>query len=204
MEEQAFSPDIRSRIVRYLLLHWRFEAIAKEVHCNLSIVYRIQESLFVWDSPFKFSFRFQGRLRNVIKAVEKSLMKYLEKQSWALQKEMIWFLWEKWGINVHQSTIFNILKRRRWSEKKSQRVDHRQNEKFRFVWIVNLLNVTAKQFIFIDEILFNEVTRWRHNVYISIEQDDRYHDDSTRSRSWNVLFVYIIDEYLLCTNIKEN
>ena len=159
MNEQALPPAIRSRIIRYLLLHWKPEIIAVEVHCSLRTVYSIQESLFIWDSLFQPSFRPQSRSRNVIKAVEKSLMKHLEEQPWAMQKEMIWFLWKKWNISVHQSTIFKILKRKRWSEKKNRRINHRQNKKLRLIWIIDLLNVIAKQFVFIDEILFNEITK---------------------------------------------
>jgi len=59
---------------------------------------------------------------------------------------------------VHQSTISRILKRRRWSNKKGQRVSIRQNDELRLNWIADLLQLTAEQLVFIDETLFNETT----------------------------------------------
>ncbi len=59
---------------------------------------------------------------------------------------------------MHQSTISRILKRRRWSNKKGQRVSIRQNDELRLNWIADLLQLTAEQLVFIDETLFNETT----------------------------------------------
>ena len=47
MGEQALPSAIRSRIVRFLLLHWRSEVIAEKIHCGLTIVYHIQKNLFL-------------------------------------------------------------------------------------------------------------------------------------------------------------
>jgi len=35
------------------------------------------------------------RLARSFKAAEDSLTTYLERQPWAMQKEMVWFLWEE-------------------------------------------------------------------------------------------------------------
>ncbi len=59
---------------------------------------------------------------------------------------------------MHQSTISRILKRRRWSNKKGQRVGIRQNDELRLNWVADLLQLTAEQLVFIDETLFNETT----------------------------------------------
>lgn len=88
----SLPPSIRSRIVRYLLLHWRPDAIAHEVHCGTSTVYYTQANLFMYGSPFRPQFRPKGMPRKLHKAAEESLTKYLEDQPWALQKEMVWFL----------------------------------------------------------------------------------------------------------------
>jgi len=92
---------IRSRIVRLLLLHWQPAAIVEEVHCCPRTVYSILENLFMYSSPFKPQFRPKGAPRKVFKAAENGLIAYLEEQPWAMQKEMVWYIWEEWGINVH-------------------------------------------------------------------------------------------------------
>jgi len=83
---------IRFRIVRLLLLHWQPPAIAEEVHCCPRTVYSIRENIFMYSSPFKPQFRPKGALRKVFKAAENGLIAYLEEQSWAMQKEMVWYI----------------------------------------------------------------------------------------------------------------
>jgi len=150
--------SLRSRILRLLLLHWCPKDIAEEVHCHFDTVYRIQENLFMYGSPFRPQFRPKGAPRKVFKAAENGLIAYLEEQPWAMQKEMVWYIWEEWGINVHQSTISRILKRRGWSNKKGQRVGVRQNDELRLNWVADMLRLTAEQLVFVDESLFNEIT----------------------------------------------
>jgi len=83
---------LRSRIVRYLLLHWRSQFIVDEIHCGLRTIYEIQKNMFIYGSTFKPRRRVVGGPRKVHRVVEESLIAYLEEQSWAMQKEMIWFL----------------------------------------------------------------------------------------------------------------
>jgi len=199
----ALPPVLRSRIVRYLLLHWRPKAIADEVHCGVRTVYEIQENMFIYGSPFKHRRRVAGGPRKVHRAAEESLTTYIEEQPWAMQKEMIWFLWEEWGIYVSRPTMCRILKRLRLSEKQAQRVGHRQNEELRRAWLADFLYITAEQLVFIDETMFNEATGWRHTVYAPIGQDGRYHADPSRGRHWSVLPAYTVDDYLPCTAIRE-
>lgn len=111
-----------------LLLHWRPDAIAEEVHCCVQTVYNIQNNLFMYGSAYKPQFRPKGGPRTLHKAAEEYLLKYVEEQPWAIQKEMVWFLWEEWGLFVHRSTVSRTLQRLRGSRKEGQRVGHRQNE----------------------------------------------------------------------------
>ena len=120
------TPALRSKILRLLLLHWIPSAIAEEVHCHRNTVYTMQENLFMYDSPFRPQFRPKSAPRKVFPAAEDFLITYLKQQPWAMQKEMMWFLWKEWSIHVHQFTISRILKKRHWSNKKEQRVSIRQ------------------------------------------------------------------------------
>ena len=200
---KPLAPALRSKIVRYILLQWRPDLIAAEVHCHVATVYRIYESLFIYKTPFKPQIRPKGRPRKLCLAAEDSLIQYIEERPWAQQKEMIWFLWEEWGVSTTQQTISNVLKRRRINGKKAQRLGSRRNDELRLQWIADLLGVTAEQLVFVDETLFNETTGWRHRAYAPIGQPARYHADRTRGRSWSVLPAYTIDGYLPCTGIRE-
>ncbi len=197
------APALRSKILRLLLLHWSPFAIAEEVHCHRNIVYTMQENLFMYDSLFRPQFRSKDVLRKIFPAAEDSLITYLKQQSWVMQKEMMLFLWEKWDIHVHRFTIFWILKKRHWSEKREQRVDIRQNNELRLNWIADLLQLTAEQLVFVDETLFNETTEWRHQAYASVDKSARYQVSRKREHFWSVLSTYTINGYLLCTGIRE-
>ncbi len=121
----SLTSALRSKILRLLLLHWILLVIVEEIHCHRNIVYTMQENLFMYDSFFKSQFRSKSALRKIFSVTEDFLITYLKQQSWIMQKEMMWFLWEKWDIHVHRFTIFRILKKRHWSNKKKQHVSIR-------------------------------------------------------------------------------
>ncbi len=122
---ESLSASLRFKILRLLLLHWTPSAIAEEIHCCPATVYNVQENLFMYNSSFRSQFRFKDASWKIFKIAENDLIVYLEDQSWIMQKEMIWYIWEKWDINMHQFMILRILKRKDWSIKKEQRVEVR-------------------------------------------------------------------------------
>ncbi len=105
---------------------------------------------------------------------------------------------------MHQFTILRILKRRRWSNKKKQRVSIRQNDELQLNWVVNLLQLMTEQLVFIDETLFNKTMRWHHQVYASVDESARYQVSRKREHCWSVLLTYMINDYLFCMNICED
>jgi hypothetical protein len=185
----SISIFINFKIVRYLLLHWRSNAIAAEVHCCVVIVYRVQINLFVYEQFIRFKFHLKDSSHRICKSVENVLIRYLEDQFWTQQSEIIWFLWEKCNIYVHRFIVFKLLKRREWNNKSARRIEF-QNEKLRQHWIADLLNLTAKQLIFVNEFLFNEIIDWRFRAYALIDQSARYRVNIIRNRVWSVLSVY--------------
>ncbi len=100
--------------------------------------------------------------------------------------------------------ISRILKRRRWSNKKRQRVSIRQNNELQLNWIVDLLQLMIEQLIFVDETLFNETMKWHHQVYASVDELARYQVSRKRKHCWSVLSIYMINDYLFCTDIRED
>ncbi len=195
---------LRLKILRLLLLHWISFVIVEEIHCHRNIVYTMQENLFMYDSFFRSRFHSKNALQKIFSAAEDALITYLKQQSWIMQKEMMWFLWKEWELNVHQFMISRILKRRRWSNKKKQRMNIRQNNELRLNWIVDLLQLMTEQLVFVDETLFNETTRWHHQVYALIDESARYQVFKKRKHCWSVLSTYMINDYLFCINIHED
>ena len=121
-----------------------------------------------------------------------------------MQKEMIWYIWKKWSINMHQFMISRILKRKDWSNKKEQRVEVRQNNELRLNWIADMLRLTIEQLMFMNEFLFNEITNWRHQIYALVDQSAHYQVSRMKKHCWSVLSIYTKDEYLFCINIHED
>ena len=155
-------------------------------------------------SFFRSQFRSKSVFWKIFSAVEDALITYLKQQSWVMQKEIMWFLWEEWKLNVHQFMISRILKRRRWSNKKKQRVSIRQNDELRLNWIADLLQLTTEQLVFVDETFFNKTTRWCHQVYVSVDELARYQVFKKGKHCWSVLSTYMINDYLFCINIRED
>lgn len=166
-------PILRSRIIRFLLMHWSPADIAREVNCHKRTVERFRENMLVYGSAYPPHRRQMGRPRRTTLAQEQSLLRFVEQQPWAQQPEMVRFLWEKWQLPVHRSTISRILKKHRVSYKKGD-WKGRPNEQLRLDWIAQLLGFTAEQLVFIDETLFNETTGWRCHAWAPIGEPARY------------------------------
>lgn len=189
---------IRLSVTRFLLLHWRPDAIAAELHISPASVYRIQENWFIYGAPNPPRLRGKGGgTPRVSKAAEDDLIKYLEEQLWVYQKELVYYLYHEWDILVYQSTISRILKRRRISSKVAERLGLGQSEELRQHWLADLLDLTAEQLVYIDETLFNQTTGWRQRAYSPIGTPARYHADRTRGRSWSILPAYKLNGALI-------
>ncbi len=193
-----------SKILHFLLLHWWFDVIAEEVHCYFTTVYRFQKNLFMYNFSFKSQFQLKNTSWKIFLIAEDFLITYLKQQSWAMQKEMMWFLWKKWDIHVHRFTIFRILKKKYWSNKKKQHVSVRQNDELCLNWVTNMLRLIIKQLVFMNESLFDEITDWCHQVYASIDESAHYQVSRKKEHFWSVLLTYIINDYLLCIDIRED
>ena len=115
-------PPRRAKAVRYLLLGWKPDAVAREVHCHRATIYRIEASLYTWGSAIKPHFRLKGQPRKLPPANEEALIQYLVRFPTAVQSEMVWFIWEECGVHVDQSRVSQLLKKKQWSKKKAERV----------------------------------------------------------------------------------
>ena len=65
--------------MRYFLLQWRFDLIIEEIHYHVVIVYRIYESLFIYDTSFKPQLRLKERFHKWSLIAENDLIQFIEK-----------------------------------------------------------------------------------------------------------------------------
>lgn len=84
--------SVRAKIVRYLLLHWRPDAIAKEVHCCVATVYNIQRNLFMFDDSHRPHYHAKDRPVAIHTAAQNSLMAFLQEEPCVQQTKLVWFL----------------------------------------------------------------------------------------------------------------
>ena len=104
-------PFLRAKAVRYLLLGWRPQTIADEIHYSLRLIYDIQMNMWRFEgSPTRPRLRKTGRPRDITVAARKGLEAYLYRFPIASQYEMRWFLWEEYNIAVSQPTVCRALK----------------------------------------------------------------------------------------------
>jgi len=83
-------------------------------------------------------------------------------------------------------------------------VNIKQNDKLQLNWIVDLLQLTTEQLVFIDETLFNETTKWHHQVYASVDESARYQVSRKKEHFWSIFLMYTINDYLFCIDIHED
>jgi len=78
------APALRARILRFLLLGWRPDAIALEVYCSTRVVYNIEENLFMYGSLFRPQFRTKGAPRKITEAAKNSMAEFLNERPYSL------------------------------------------------------------------------------------------------------------------------
>jgi transposase len=180
----------RAKAVRFLLLGWRPDQIAREIYCEVRTIYRMRNNIWMFDSPCKPHYRKIGRPRDITIAARGGLLLYLMWFPIASQDEMAWFLWEEYGISVNRSTVSRELKRVRWSKKKAARISHHRSQQIRRDYTVEMAGITAEQMVVLDETLFNESTGWRSMAWSPIGMPARYIGSRRRGVSWSLLAAY--------------
>jgi transposase len=90
-------PMRRARAVQYLLLQWRPDDIARELHCGVDTIYRMQRNLWMYGAPYAPRRQTMGCPRKMTKRTEDLLIQFIVRNPTANQEEMTWFIlwWEK-------------------------------------------------------------------------------------------------------------
>src|SRR6266536_613374 len=96
-------------VVRYLMLGWRPDAIARETFVGLTTMYEWQSNLMRYGSATKPHTFIMGRSKKLSRQDEMALLEWLLQDGWHMQDEMVYWLWNEHGVVVHQSTLSRLL-----------------------------------------------------------------------------------------------
>ena len=132
------------------------------------------------------------------------MLEYLKQRSWTYQNELQLVLKKEWSVKVNRFTISKTIKKKNFNRKKEQLYSNKQSHQLRVAWQANMLNFTTKQLIVIDEILFKAQMNWRCMTYELIDEIIRYSENFRRNNTFSVLSIYIIEDYLFCTIIRQS
>ena len=110
MPRRIIDTTSRARAVHLLHAHWKPAAIATQLYCHQSTVYRWEQRLQAYRTIDIVNPLPVGRSRRIAKAAKEALLEYQRQKPWAYQDELAIFLEEEWDIYVNRSTISRFLK----------------------------------------------------------------------------------------------
>ena len=84
---------------------------------------------------------------------------------------MVYWLFYEHGVNVHQSTVSRLLKKKGWTKKEVWQILLAQSEPLCQLYHEEMLRFTADDMVFLDESIFNEKTGWQHQAYVPIGEE---------------------------------
>ena len=108
----ALEPPYCAKAVRYLLLGWPPEDIAREIHCHVATMYRMLANLWMYNAPTKPCLRSKGCPRKLTPFAVELIIEFLSRYPTSSLPELTWFIiWEKRGVRVSTSKLSRMLKR---------------------------------------------------------------------------------------------
>lgn len=125
-----------------------------------------------------------------------ALLEYLYASPDVYYDEMLWFLYDEFGIITSERAVRRIFKRRRWSRKQLKRVARQRSQALRQDWIYQIRNYTQRQFVFVDESAANERSMDRKYGWAPVGRPAIGIQDLKRHMRWSVLPAYTVDGYL--------
>jgi transposase len=192
-----------AKVVRFLLLGWEHAPIERLTGVPTGTIERWHRNLRRYGTPLPPHRQAIGRPKRLTKADEDALLAHLLAAGWKYQDEMIAWLAHERDVEVSQSTISRVIKRRRWSRKEIRRISLTQSASLRALYLQDISRYPAEDLIFIDETLFNERTCWRSKGYSPIGTAARYSANVLRGKTWSILAAMSLDGWLPATSMLE-
>ena len=145
---RPISSALRTRIRDHLDRKDSTAVIHQATGVSVSTINRIRKAYRDTGSVMAFT---PGRPQALSNYHAEQLMEYLNQRPTAYQDEMVWFLFDEFGILVDQSTISRALSRRHWSRKVVKRQAAQPSEALRMESKTRMAGWTADQLVFLDE-----------------------------------------------------
>ena len=190
-------------ILWYLLLEWRPSVIAEKCGVTTRTVQHMEENLLQYSSTVKPQYWALGCLSKLTEADKKALLDSLLHKEWRYQDEMMYWLWNEWGVYVSQPIISCVLKQNNWTRKQLWCMALNWNEELREGYKDDMCQFEADDLVFLDESIFNKQTDWRHQAYMPIENEAWYDADVRWGWTWSICAAMTINDWLNCTDIKQ-
>jgi transposase len=138
----------------------------------------------------------QGRPRKITLEAEEGIARYLEEDPTAYQDEIQEFLLDEYGIEVSRQTVGRVMKKKKLTHKRVERIRPEQDQELRSLWVSKLVEYSAEQLIFVDESGANERTADRKYGWSLRGIPCRAKSSGKRSSRWSILPAIGINGYL--------
>ena len=109
---------------------------------------------------------------------------------------MKYYLFDDWGITVHQSTIFRTLKTMKVNRKCLKRKALERSQECRNMYFLDVSQFSHDMLVFLDESAANEHIMHRKRGWAEYDISPRVILSVKRSERWSILSTYCFDGIL--------
>jgi len=138
----------------------------------------------------------QGPAPLIHPAARIGLRHFLEGQPWSYLDEMLYYLFDDWGITVALSTLSNALKAMKINRKCLKREALERSQECRNLYFLDVSQFTHEMLVFLDESAANEHTMHRKRGWAPYGISPRIIRPVKRSERWSILPAYCSDGIL--------
>jgi len=97
-----------------------------------------------------------GRPRQLSSQIEDALFEFLTESPDVYYSEMLWFIFDEFGVVTTERTVRRVLRKRQWSRKVMRQVAKQRSQYLREDWIARIKDYHRDQFVFVDESACNQ------------------------------------------------
>lgn len=170
-------------------------ATANRVGISRRCIDKIRLNVSLFGKPYP-TFAKRGRPRLLLEWQELQVLDYLRDRPTSYHDETAWFVYDEFGVVVSERWVSDLIKRRRFSKKKAQRVAAEANQELRNDWRNRQTTIPAHRVCWVDESASNERTGWRKYGYSPVGVPCKDTGSAKRSKRWSILPAMTQDGWL--------
>lgn len=170
--------------------------ISQRLQVHRTTIYRMRLSWELFGQPYPPATCRRGRPAILTGQQLEYLFKYLDLRPTAYLDEMMWYLYDQFGIILNEKTLWGTLSRECWSRKVCKKVSQQRNEQLRAQWQAKRLFWRNNRICTVDESASNERTADRKYGWSPKGIPARDLHSLKRSERWSILPAMTIDGWL--------